>query len=700
MAAAEDLARRAAAVLARQREAHEHLMFDTLLIANRGEIAVRVARTARRLGLRTIAVYSDADAHALHVEACDEAYRIGPPAPRESYLNGDAIIAVARQSGAQAIHPGYGFLSENEAFAQACAHAGLVFVGPPPAAIAAMGSKSAAKTIMARAGVPLVPGYHGDDQDPAHLAREAQAIGYPVLVKASAGGGGKGMKIVERAADFSTALASAQREARASFGDDRVLLEKYLVAPRHIEIQVFADSHGHAVHLFERDCSVQRRHQKVLEEATAPGMGESTRAAMGEAAVAAARAIGYVGAGTVEFIVPATFARDGTFYFMEMNTRLQVEHPVTEMVTGLDLVEWQLRVAAGEPLPLAQPAIVARGHAIEARIYAEDPARGFLPSIGRIAHWRMPPASAHVRVDTGFRAGDEVSPWYDPMLAKLIVWGEDREAARRRMIEALGGCEVVGVATNVELLERIAAHPAFASGKVDTGLIERNRDALLAPAATPEIAFDAAALADCAALRAEREDEAARSSDPWSPWHATDAWWNNTATHAIVSSYADAAQSRTVTLQPQRPATTVTRAVRHPVPAERGEGWGEGTTHTVEVDIDKAGRFTVVRAGDMRYVFGPHVRATLRRVDPLAHAGEEAPHAGHLMAPMSGTIVAVLVAPGANVAQGAPLVVLEAMKMEHTIVAPAKGVVRAVNCAVGDRVAEGTDLVDLDDDAK
>src|SRR5689334_14494830 len=428
-------------------------MFDTLLIANRGEIAVRVARTARRMGIRTIGVYSDADAHALHVEACDEAYRIGPPAPRESYLNGEAIIATARRSGAQAIHPGYGFLSENEDFAAACARAGLVFVGPPPAAIAAMGSKSAAKMIMSRAGVPLVPGYHGDDQDPARLAREAEAIGYPVLIKATAGGGGKGMKIVERAADFAAALASARREARASFGDDRVLLEKYLVAPRHIEIQVFADTHGNAVHLFERDCSVQRRHQKVLEEATAPGMTQATRAAMGDAAVASARAIGYVGAGTVEFIVPATFQRDGAFYFMEMNTRLQVEHPVTEMVTGLDLVEWQLRVAAGEPLPLAQRDIRARGHAIEARIYAEDPSRGFLPSIGRIAYWRMPPPSMHVRVDTGFRAGDDVSPYYDPMLAKLIVWGEDRDCARERLVEALGGCQVVGVSTNLDLLE-------------------------------------------------------------------------------------------------------------------------------------------------------------------------------------------------------------------------------------------------------
>ena len=369
-------------------------MFDKILIANRGEIACRVARTARRMGIRTVAVYSDADADALHVAACDEAYRLGPPPPRESYLDGKAIVAIAKRSGAQAIHPGYGFLSENEGFATACARAGVVFIGPPPAAIAAMGSKSAAKKIMGKARVPLVPGYHGDDQDPALLAREAAAIGYPVLIKATAGGGGKGMKVVERAADFAAALASAQREAKAGFGDERVLIEKYLTSPRHIEIQVFADAHGNAVYLFERDCSVQRRHQKVLEEAPAPGMKPEQRRAMGEAAVAAAKAIGYVGAGTVEFIAADSFAHDGTFYFMEMNTRLQVEHPVTEMITGVDLVEWQFRVAAGERLPKRQDELAISGHAIEARIYAEDPERGFLPSIGTLAHLRAPATGA------------------------------------------------------------------------------------------------------------------------------------------------------------------------------------------------------------------------------------------------------------------------------------------------------------------
>jgi 3-methylcrotonyl-CoA carboxylase alpha subunit len=669
-------------------------MFTRLLIANRGEIAVRVARTARRMGIATVAVYSDADARALHVESCDEAYRLGPPPPRESYLDGARILSIAAACGAQAIHPGYGFLSENAAFAQACADAGIVFVGPPPAAIAAMGSKAAAKSIMAGANVPLVPGYHGDDQDPARLAREADAIGYPVLIKATAGGGGKGMKIVERAADFAAALASAQREARAGFGDDRVLIEKYLVAPRHIEVQVFADLHGHAVHLFERDCSVQRRHQKVLEEATAPGMAPAVRARMGEAAVAAARAIGYAGAGTVEFIAPSSFAQDGAFYFMEMNTRLQVEHPVTERVTGLDLVEWQLRVAAGEPLPRTQQEIEAHGHAIEARIYAEDPARGFLPSIGTITHWRMPDADTGARVDTGFRAGDEVSPYYDPMLAKVITWGADREEARAAMLRALGSCEVAGVATNLELLARIVAHPAFANADLDTGLIETHKDRLLpAPQGAPDDAFVVAALAEYATLAAEREREAAEAADRWSPWSATDAWWNGTATHAIALTYDDGTGPRTLTLRP-RPDATVRIA--------------DGTTERTGTVESAHGRFlvgldgelddvAVVRNGAARIVFGRGLRATLTRIDPLEQSGEEAPHAGHLMAPMSGAIVAVMVKPGERVEANAPLVVLEAMKMEHTIRAPAAGVVRSVNCGVGERVSEGADLVDLDD---
>jgi 3-methylcrotonyl-CoA carboxylase alpha subunit len=669
-------------------------MFDKILIANRGEIACRVARTARRMGIRTAAVYSDADADALHVAACDEAWRLGPPPPRESYLDGKAIIAVAKRTGAQAIHPGYGFLSENEGFATACAGAGLVFIGPPPAAIAAMGSKSAAKNIMGKAGVPLVPGYHGDDQDAKHLAREAAKIGFPVLIKATAGGGGKGMKVVERAADFAAALAAARREAKAGFGDDRVLIEKYLAAPRHIEIQVFADTHGNAVYLFERDCSVQRRHQKVLEEAPAPGMKPEHRRAMGEAAVACAKAIGYVGAGTVEFIAADSFARDGAFFFMEMNTRLQVEHPVTEMVTGEDLVEWQLRVAAGEPLPKRQDGLALCGHAIEARIYAEDPDRGFLPSIGTLVHVRAPATGPSVRVDTGVRAGDEISPHYDPMIAKLIVHGEDRPAALRRLAEALSEYEIVGVATNVAFLQRIIAHEAFASGNVDTGLIARHQDALF-PVAAPvgDDTLLAAALAETRALVEERAAAASASGDPHSPWHAVDPWWVNSARHTIAYTFCAG-------------------EARHDIAVRRaGDGWsvrlpaGEKVARVTERD----GRLlvatasvefvaTVVPLGEERHVFCHGGQRKLLRLDPLAHAGEEEAHGGHLMAPMSGTVVAVMVETGDRVGKGAPLMILEAMKMEHTIVAPAAGVVAAVNFRAGDRVKEGADLVDIDDD--
>ncbi len=494
-------------------------MFNKILIANRGEIACRVATTARRLGIRTVAVYSEADAGARHVTACDEAIAIGGAAAADSYLKADRIIAAAKATGAQAIHPGYGFLSENAAFADACTEAGLVFIGPPAAAIRAMGSKSAAKALMEKAGVPLVPGYHGEQQDAAFLQQQADQIGYPVLLKASAGGGGKGMRIVERSEDFVAALASCQREAKSSFGDERVLVEKYLVRPRHIEIQVFADTQGNAVSLFERDCSVQRRHQKVLEEAPAPGMTDERRKAMGDAAVAAARAVGYVGAGTVEFIAQ----QDGSFYFMEMNTRLQVEHPVTEMITGTDLVEWQLRVASGERLPQLQDDLTIHGHAIEARIYAENPEKGFLPSIGQLQHLRMPAAAEFtrdrvVRIDAGVREGDAITPYYDPMIAKLIVWGADRAQALARMSQALAAVEVVGLSTNVAFLGRLIASQPFASAALDTGLIERHHDALF-PAPTPA-PLPVLALA-CAALM---RDESSSSSDPWAQ---TSGWRMN-----------------------------------------------------------------------------------------------------------------------------------------------------------------------------
>jgi 3-methylcrotonyl-CoA carboxylase alpha subunit len=665
-------------------------MFTKILIANRGEIACRVARTARRMGIRTVAVYSDADADALHVAACDEAYRLGPAAPRESYLNVAAILAAAAKSGAQGIHPGYGFLSENEAFAEACAAAGVVFIGPPPRAIAAMGSKSAAKIIMGNAHVPLVPGYHGDGQDAGLLAREAVKIGFPVLIKATAGGGGKGMKIVARADEFAAALASARREAKASFGDDRVLLERYLQSPRHIEIQVFADTHGDAVYLFERDCSVQRRHQKVLEEAPAPGMDDARRRAMGEAAVAAAKAIGYVGAGTVEFIVE----QDGTFYFMEMNTRLQVEHPVTEMITGLDLVEWQLRVASGERLPKRQDELAICGHAIEARLYAEDPDRGFLPSIGLVTHWRMPEESPRVRVDTGVREGDEVSPYYDPMLAKLIVWGEDRAAACAEISDALGRCEVVGVATNIGFLERVVAHEAFATARLDTGLIEANRDALF-PAATavPDAALLAAGIAEYIAVREDAADAARASGDAHSPWHATDAWRLGTAPAGLVFTYADGESRHAVRVEPLGEHDAQVALASRTIDVHFAERDGR---LVIEAD-GIATAATVIADGDERHVFVPGARCRLTFVDPLAHAGEAETHGGHLAAPMSGAIVAVMVKAGDKVERGAPLIVLEAMKMEHTIVAPADGVVASVNFGVGDRVAEGADLVDLED---
>ncbi|MBL8491832.1 MAG: acetyl/propionyl/methylcrotonyl-CoA carboxylase subunit alpha, partial [Rhodocyclaceae bacterium] len=507
-------------------------MFDTILIANRGEIACRVIKTARRMGIRTVAVYSEADAGARHVRLADEAVCIGPAAARESYLVADRIVAACRQTGAQAVHPGYGFLSENEEFAETLAANGIVFIGPPVSAIRAMGLKSESKKLMEKAGVPLTPGYHGDDQEPAHLQAQADAIGYPVLIKASAGGGGKGMRAVWKGEEFADALASCQREALSSFGDAHVLIEKYLQRPRHIEIQVFGDSHGNVVHLFERDCSVQRRHQKVLEEAPAPGMTAERRAAMGKAAVDAARAVGYVGAGTVEFIVN----QDGSFYFMEMNTRLQVEHPVTEMITGLDLVEWQLRVAAGEPLPLAQEQLSIRGHAVEARIYAEDPDKGFLPSTGRLLHLAPPEESLHVRVDTGVEQGDEITPHYDPMIAKLIVWDETRERALARMLQSLARYRVVGVSNNVGFLSRLVACPAFASADLDTGLIEREQGFLFpGDAEPPAETWLAAALAELLRERRDAQEAAAHDADPFSPWHGRDGWRLNSAARRTLA---------------------------------------------------------------------------------------------------------------------------------------------------------------------
>ena len=670
-------------------------MFDKILIANRGEIACRIARTARRLGVRTVAVYSDADADALHVATCDEAYRLGPAPPRESYLHAGRIVAIAKAAGAQAVHPGYGFLSENEDFAAAVAAAGLAFVGPPPAAIRAMGSKAQAKALMGQAGVPIVPGYHGTAQDEGSLLAQADAMGYPVLIKASAGGGGKGMRIVERRDAFAAALASARREAQAGFGDERMLLEKYLPRARHIEIQVFADARGQCVHLFERDCSVQRRHQKVLEEAPAPGMTVQRRERMGAAAVAAARAIGYTGAGTVEFIVADAADPDAPFYFMEMNTRLQVEHPVTEMITGLDLVEWQLRVAAGERLPLTQEQLALHGHAIEARIYAEDPERDFLPSIGRLTYLRTPVTSAHVRIDTGVREGDAISRYYDPMVAKLIAWGEDRPTALRRLKAALAEYRVAGVATNVAFLQRVLAHEAFADGRFDTGFIARYAAALLPPLSAPtEQVLAVAALGELARLRQAAAARARASGDPASPWHDIATWWLNSDQHAIDLSFEAGGTAYPARVRAAGDAVAL-RLSGHDLAARVAS---EGSELRVQLD-DSEFQAGYVAEGEERTVFCGGAMHRLRLVDPLAHSASEEPHAGHLTAPMSGTVVAVLVQPGTAVPKGAPLLVLEAMKMEHTITAPAAGTVSAVHYHPGEQVAEGANLIDLDNDA-
>jgi 3-methylcrotonyl-CoA carboxylase alpha subunit len=642
-------------------------------------------------------VYSEADAGARHVALADEAYCIGPAAARESYLRAEKILEAARRSGAEAIHPGYGFLSENADFAEACGKAGITFIGPPPAAIRAMGSKSAAKHIMGKAGVPLVPGYHGADQDLALLQQEADKIGYPVLIKASAGGGGKGMRIVETAADFAAALASCQRESKASFGDERVLLEKYLTRPRHIEIQVFADKQGDALYLFERDCSVQRRHQKVLEEAPAPGMTQARRNSMGEAAVAAAKAIGYVGAGTVEFIAtPGEGKAAGTYYFMEMNTRLQVEHPVTEMITGLDLVEWQLRVACGEPLPLAQDELTISGHALEARIYAEDPAKGFLPSTGRITHLAAPAESRHVRIDTGVRAGDAITPYYDPMIAKLIIWDTDRQSALARMRTALEQFQVVGVTTNTEFLARLVACEAFTSADLDTGLIERNRSVLLpAPALAGDEVLALAALAELLAIERRAKERAAASADPCSPWGACDGWrLNQDNHHILVFRQGEREQAVTAHYRPGRYEVELPGG-RH---ALTGAWQSDGSLTAWLEDVVLCAN--VVQSGPVLDIFFRGIRYRLELHDPALHEVGTDAHGGSLAAPMPGKIIAVLTTTGAKVAKGTPLVILEAMKMEHTIIAPGKGTVRDIHYKVGEQVGEGAELLgfELDPD--
>jgi 3-methylcrotonyl-CoA carboxylase alpha subunit len=651
-------------------------MFDTILIANRGEIACRIIATCRKMGIRAVAVYSDADAQSRHTRLADAAVRIGPPPSRESYLNIERILDAAKQTGARAIHPGYGFLSENEEFAEACARVGLVFIGPTPEAIRAMGSKAAAKELMRRAGVPLTPGYDGTNQDPEFLQQQADAIGYPVMIKANAGGGGKGMRRVDGRDEFAAALASCKREAAASFGDDSVLLEKCLVEPRHVEVQVFGDMHGNVISLFERDCSVQRRHQKVIEEAPAPNLSEELRSELSEAGRAAARAVNYVSAGTVEFLVD----RDGGFHFMEMNTRLQVEHPVTEMITGFDLVEWQIRIAAGELLPIAQEQLAMRGHAIEARIYAEDPAHDFRPSTGKIIHLHAPATSQHVRIDSGVEQGDAITPFYDPMMAKLIVWDETRELAAQRMTQALGEFQIVGVANNVEFLSRLVTSQSFMEVRLDTSLIEREHDWIARVGKVPDAALMMAALAVI--------ELAAIGDQDASPWAACDGWRMNTL------------QERSLRFQlggnPVEIVVVYRGADFHMGIGERRFDVRSATRSGNGVEAVIGGErvnATVVRAGSHYHVFFDGRHFDFEYDDPLDveaqhHAGE-----GSLLAPMPGRVVALIAQPGQAVEKGAPLMVLEAMKMECTIHAPAVGRVQSFHFAAGDQVSEGVELL-------
>ncbi len=665
-------------------------MFKKILIANRGEIACRVAATARRMGVKTVAVYSDADASAKHVAVCDEAVHIGGSAPKDSYLRWERIIEAAKQTGAQAIHPGYGFLSENEEFAQACQNAGLVFIGPPPSAIKDMGLKAESKQLMEKAGVPLVPGYHGANQDAALLQAEADRIGYPVLIKASAGGGGKGMRAVDKSEDFAAALASCKREAINSFGDDAVLIEKYVQRPRHIEIQVFGDTLGNYVYLFERDCSVQRRHQKVLEEAPAPGLSPEMRAQMGLAAVAAARAVHYVGAGTVEFIVEQRPDGSMNFFFMEMNTRLQVEHPVTEAITGQDLVEWQLRAASGEPLPLQQDELRITGHAIEARICAENPDNNFLPATGALNVYGLPDCVTFergaVRVDSGVRQGDAISPFYDSMVAKLIVHGDTREQALARLDEALAQTHIVGLATNVQFLRMVARTDSFAKANLDTALIPRE-EAVLFQQERVGLPLAAAAAVAQTLLRE-------RASEGVDPFSRRDGW----RSHGLVERRFEFdfggthAKARLDYLHDGALRLTV------------GEG-ADAVTGSLEfndtargIDLQYAGqrtRATVYAQGETDHVFTPQGATQIVAIDLLAHAGEEQDEGGRLTAPMPGKVVSFAVKAGDKVSKGQALAVMEAMKMEHTIAAPVDGVVAELLYAPGDQVTEGAELLKL-----
>jgi 3-methylcrotonyl-CoA carboxylase alpha subunit len=653
-------------------------MFDKILIANRGEIACRVIRTCDFVGVATVAVYSSADRNALHVAMADEAVRIGAAPSSESYLNIDAVIAAAQATGAQAIHPGYGFLSENADFAEACEAAGIVFIGPPASAIRAMGSKAEAKRIMAAAGVPVLPGGTNADQSDAALAEAAGTAGYPVMVKPAAGGGGRGMRIVREAGELSDALASARREASSSFGDDTLLIEKYLENPRHIEVQVFGDSHGNVVHLFERDCSAQRRHQKVIEEAPAPGMTDDIRTRLYEASLAAAKAVGYAGAGTVEFLLGA----DGDVWFMEMNTRLQVEHPVTEEVTGIDLVDWQLRVAAGEVLPLAQDEITCEGHAIEARLYAEDPSNEFAPGFGTLAYLDLPEEGDDLRIDSGVDEGDEVTVHYDPMIAKVIVYAAERDGACKAMSDALSDVRIAGPATNEAFLKAIIDHAEFRDGGFDTGFIARNIADLAPPTApVPEHIVALAALAELTRPAGARDDP--------SPWTHAQGWRLGGARRRriVVVANEDAAEF----------ALQATGLTRDGAPVAVSGSWTGADEFDGMADGSRLPA-TVIRNGTVVTVFTSDGRYTIAVDDPVAASGTGTADAGSLFARMPGVVVAVHVADGAQVVAGAPLLAIEAMKVEHTIRAPADGTVIAVRFAEGERVSEGAELVSFEAD--
>lgn len=659
----------------------ENVMFQKIVIANRGEIGCRIAATASRLGIRTVAVYSDADRTAKHVEVCDEAVHIGGASATESYLRIEPIIRAATSTGAQAIHPGYGFLAENEAFAIACSEAGLTFIGPPPSAIRTMGNKNAAKELMLKAGVPLLPGYHGKSQD--DLKKRAESVGYPVLLKASAGGGGKGMRIVEKAADFESALAACRREAKKSFGNESLLIEKYLPHSRHIEIQVFADTHGNCVHLFERDCSLQRRHQKIVEEAPASGLAPELRRSLGETAIAAARAVGYLGAGTVEFLVD----QDARFYFMEMNTRLQVEHPVTEMITGQDLVEWQLRVAAGQPLPLLQDDLTIQGHAIEARIYAENPDKHFFPSVGTLRILKLPKAvefaigSGPVRVDSGVREGDVITPYYDPLIAKLIVWGSDRTTTVTRLATALSDFVAVGLQTNRVFLSRLVSSSEFNAAHVDTGLIDRTPARWLDLGRPVRFAF--VALATAALLKREEINSKVDPADPFSPWRETSGWRPNSEFIRTLnwgSSHQDIEAKLTYSregylLQAAGESALVS------ILEDRGDQFVllAGSKRIAGQVYSLDDTFVVVTKGE---------QVTLHWLDPISRASHTEHAEGDLRAPMPGKIVAVLVRNGQTVTKGAALITMEAMKMEHTILAVEDGIVEEVLFNAGDQVDE------------